>query len=227
MESTILKTLSTSAIAVAVIAVPATAGDMMLEFGTNTAFEMAEQDVFVDDGNGSVKRIRPADTDNMMDAKLFGATVSPPFQPMNFEPSETYGKGLELGITLEEWLSASAKGTFACDGGKSVFNVEFTGLRPNAVYTMWNFIDADPPTDPWQGILYPLGARDGSDAAFTSDADGNAVYSVTFEPCIEASGTQTMAGVAAAWHPDGKTHGSSPGKLGVDSFAHVMAGFTQ
>ena len=81
MESTILKTLSTSAIAAAAIAVPAIAGDMMLEFGTNTAFEMAEQDVFVEDGNGSVKRIPPADTDKMMDAKLFGATVSPYFCP--------------------------------------------------------------------------------------------------------------------------------------------------
>ena len=227
MKITILKTLSMAAMTTSVIVQSAAAGEMALEFGTNTAFEMAEQDVFVDDGNGSVQRIRPADTDKMMDAKLFGATVSPPFQPMNFEPTETYGKGIDLDITLGDWLAASAKGTFACDGGKSVFNVEFEGLRPNAVYTMWNFIDADPPTDPWQGILYPLGARDGSDATFMSDADGKAVYSSIFEPCIEASGSQTIAGVAAAWHPDGKTHGSSPGKLGVDSFAHVMAAFTR
>ena len=87
---------------------------------------------------------------------------------------------------------------------------------------MWNFLDAEPPTDPWQGILYPLGARDGSDATFHSDGQGNAAYSASFEPCLEMSGMQTLTGIAVAWHPDGKTHGASPGSLGVDSFAQLM-----
>ena len=71
--------------------------------------------------------------------------------------------------------------------------------------------------------MYPLGSRDGSDATFNSDGEGRATFSASFEPCLEMTGTQTFAGLAAAWHPDGKTHGASPGSMGVDSFAQLMA----
>ena len=91
------------------------------------------------------------------------------------------------------------------------------------MYAPAYFFDANPPTDPWQSIMYPLGARDGSDATFETDAEGKAVYASSFEPCVELTGTQTLAGIAAAWHPDGQTHGKSPGKLGVDSFTQIIA----
>ena len=199
------------------------AGEMKLEFGTFVDFGMVEQDVYVEDGNGMVHRVAAKDVDAAMNAKIFGAKESPPFQPMNLEPTATYEKGIDLGMTFSEWLSASATGTVGCENGQAKVDISLSGLAPNAVYTMWNFIDAEPPTDPWQGILYPLGARDGSAATFNSDADGNARYQATFEPCLQVSGTQTMAGIAVAWHPDGKTHGASPGALGVDSFAQLMS----
>lgn len=37
------------------------------------------------------------------------------------------------------------------------------------------------------------------------------------------TGTQTLTGLAAAWHADGKTYGASPGDLGIVSFAQLMA----
>lgn len=208
--------------ALTLIAGAANAGEIKLEFGNFVGLGMVEQDVFVEGSDGMVHRVAAADAANMMDARVFGAKESPPFQPMNLSPTESYGKGLDLGMTFGEWLSAAGTGTYSCDDGTANITIAFAGLAPDAVYTMWNFLDAEPPTDPWQGILYPLGARDGSDATFRSDADGNATYEASFQPCLEMSGTQTLTGLAAAWHPDGKTHGASPGKLGVDAFAQLM-----
>ena len=204
------------------LAGPALANGLKLEFVTFAGADMVEQDVFVEGSDGMVHRVAAADVEKMMDSKVFGAAVSPPFQPMNLTPTESYEKGIDLGITLSEWLSASGEGSYTCVDGQSVVQATFSGLAPNAVYTMWNFIDAEPPTDPWQGIMYPLGARDGSDATFESDGDGNAIYEATFEPCLQMTGSQTLAGIAVAWHPDGKTHGASPGSMGVDSFAQLM-----
>jgi hypothetical protein len=204
------------------LAAPGLADGLKLEFHSFAAVDMVEQDVFIEKSDGMVYRIAAADVAGSMDAMLYGATESPPFQPMNLTPTKGYGKGIDLEMTLAEWLSAKGEGSFDCVDGKSVVEASFSGLAPNAVYTMWNFIDAEPPTDPWQGILYPLGARDGADATFESDAEGNATYSATFEPCLQMTGTQTLSGLAIAWHPDGKTHGASPGMLGVDSFAQLM-----
>lgn len=213
--------------AVLIIGTPAYADEIQLEFGSFSAFEMVEQDIFVDAGGGQVKRIPAAEVEELMDAPLFGATVSPPFEPLNLDPIETYQKGVDLQITLRQWLAASAAGTYNCLEGKSHFDLTFNSMIPNAVYTMWNVLDADPPTDPWQAIMYPLGARDGSDATFLTDANGNARYQASFEPCVQLSGTQTFASVAAAWHPDGMTHGRSPGELGVNAFAQTMAGLAE
>ena len=85
------------------------------------------------------------------------------------------GKGYSLN-------AATAEGTYSCIDGKAAVDVTVAGLVPNAVYTMWNFIDAEPPTEPWQTIMFPLGARDGSDASFNTDSVGNAVFSARFEP---------------------------------------------
>lgn len=202
---------------------PGWAETMKLEFGTLTGIGMAEQDVFVAGDNGTVHRIAAADVEGMMDAPLFGATELPPFEPLNLTPTESYGRGMDLGLTLGEWLGATAEGSYSCENGMASIDIQFGGLVPDAVYTMWNFIDAEPPTEPWQTIMFPLGARDGSEAMFKTDANGHAAYSASFEPCLEMTGTQTLTGLAAAWHADGKTYGASPGDLGIVSFAQLMA----
>lgn len=195
-----------------------------LEFVTLTHDGMVEQDVFVEDSGdpNMVRRIPVAEVDQYMDAPLFGTTEELPFEPMKLEPTETYAKGVALNITLQDWLAATGSATYECDGDKATFKASFQNLIPMGVYTMWNFIDAEPPTDPWQTLMWPLGKRDGSQAAFTADADGNGSLEATVEPCPEMSGTQTLAGLATAWHHDGKTYGVSPGELGVVTFTQSM-----
>lgn len=134
---------------------PGWAEKMKLEFGTLTGIGMVEQDVFVAGDNGMVHRVALDDVESMMDEPLFGATEIPPFEPLNLTPTETYGKGMDLGLTLGEWLGASAEGTYSCDNGMASIDIQFAGLVPDAVYTMWNFIDAEPPTEPWQTIMFP------------------------------------------------------------------------
>ena len=55
------------------------------------------------------------------------------------------------------------------------------------------------------------------------DGNGNANYDAEFEPCLEMTGTQTLTGLAAAWHQDGQTYGASPGDLGIVTFTQLMA----
>lgn len=196
---------------------------ILLEFASFSEVGMVEQDVFVSDDKGGVKRIPPANVAEMQDTAIFATTTSPPFEPLNLNPDERYPKGRDLGLTLAEWLGASGKGRYMCDSGRATVEIAFRGLVPNGVYTMWNFIDAEPPTDPWQTILVPLGARDGSQATFHADENGAAAYKAVFEPCLELTATQTVTGLAAAWHVDGKTYGASPGDLGVVTFSQLMA----
>ncbi len=214
--------------ALALLAAPVPAGGIkgpviLLDFVSFTAAGMVEQDVFVADGADAVRRVPFAEVAALQDAALFGTTAPPPFEPLNLAPDARYPRGRELNLTLGEWLGASGKGRYMCmDDGTATVEIAFAGLVPGGVYTMWNFIDAEPPTDPWQTIMFPLGARDGSQATFHADAKGDAAYSASFEPCLELTGTQTLTGLAAAWHADGKTWGALPGDLGVVTFAQLM-----
>jgi hypothetical protein len=188
---------------------------------------MVEQDVFIESpaNSNQVSRIPVSQAAKHMDTVLYASMKAPPFEPMKAEPTETYPKGAALGITLGDWLNAKGTGSYACDGKQATIKSSFQNLVPNAVYTMWNFIDLDPPTDPWQGLLVPAGTRDGSQSIFKTDARGNGTYELVIENCLQLSGTQSLAGLAIAWHNDGKTYGFSPGGLGVVSHAQLMAFF--
>ena len=213
-----------SAILLAFSSAPAYSDPLQLEFESLTSAGMVEQDVFVTTDDGArVRRVPLSQIDEMRGSELYGTTEPPAFEPLKLNPTETYAKGRALGLTLDEWLAASGSGSYECVEGKSSVSLQFDGLVPNAVYTVWNFIDAEPPTDPWQTLLFPLGARDGSDAEFETDSEGRAAYKATFQPCLETSGTQTLAGLAVAWHADGKVYGALPGDLGVVTFTQIMA----
>jgi len=188
---------------------------------------MVEQDVFIESpaNKDEVRRILVSEVAKYLDTKIYSAAVAPPFQPMKAEPTETYAKGSALGITLRDWLQAKGSGSYACDGKKATLKASFQGLVPNGVYTMWNFIDLNPPSDPWQGLLVAAGKRDGSQSFITVDAKGNGSYEQVIEPCLQLSGTQSIAGLAIAWHSDGKTYGSSPGGMGVLAHAQLMTLF--
>ena len=81
---------------------------------------------------------------------------------------------------------------------------------------MWHFFMALPPPVPFTGTLdVPLGARDGSESVFVADENGTATFSHEFAPCLQMSDTWTTAGLAIAYHSDGKTYGGHPGEFGT------------
>ena len=194
-------------------------------FATFIGDGLVEQDVFVEKAKGSqeVYRLDASEAEAFNNAMLYATTEELPFQP--FTAGGPYPMGEELGITLGEWLEAKGAGSYECDGNKATITATFENLIPNGIYTVWNFIDSEPPTDPWQGLLWSLGARDGSQNTFAADAQGNASYEVEVEPCLQLSGTQSLAGLAIAWHSDGKTYGLSPGPLTVVTHTQLAAIF--
>jgi hypothetical protein len=201
-----------------------TVGPIELQFVTFTQEGLVEQEVFIEKtkGSGEVHRIANADVDKLKDAMLFGAAEEVAFDPLNPEPGGPYPMGEELGITLGDWIAAKGTASYSCDANKTTVKASFENLVPNGVYSVWNFIDADPPTDPYIGMFWPLGARDGSEAIFNTDAQGRASYEVSVEPCLDLSGNQTITGLAISWHSDGKTCGLSPCALGVVTFTQMF-----
>ncbi len=201
-----------------------TVGPIELQFVTATQEGLVEQDVFIEKTKGSneVHRVANTDVDKLKDVMLFGAAKEVDFDPINPVPGGPYPMGEELGFKLGDWIAAKGTGSYSCDANKATVKASFANLVPNGVYTVWNFIDADPPTDPYKGMFWPLGARDGSQAVFKTDAQGRASYEVSVEPCLDLGGNQTITGLAISWHSDQKTCGLSPCALGVVTFTQVF-----
>ena len=199
--------------------------NMDLNFIFHVDADMAEQDVFIErvEGSGQVYRVTKGDRN--MNAPLF-RTVNPvehnPFDPEEIGP---YSKGQPLNMTLGEWLSARGKGTYSCVNGKGSIDVNFTGLVPGSVYTMWHFFMAMPPTQPFIGTHdIPMGKRDGSQSVFHSDGNGKAHFKREFTPCLQLTGEHLAAGLAVAWHSDGKTYGPLPGEFATNSHVQLFLG---
>ncbi len=194
-----------------------------LQFVNHLQAKLPEQDVFIEKtaGSGEVYRVTAADKD--MNAALYAtatATRHNPFDPKAVGP---YKKGQALGLTLGQWLAATGSGTYACASGQATVQASFRKLVPDSVYTVWYFFLPMPPTQPFTGTLdLPLGARDGSQNMFKSDAQGKAVYKATFKPCLTLSGEQLASGLAVAWHSDGKTYSSDAGPFGLTTHVQIF-----
>ena len=90
---------------------------------------------------------------------------------------------------------------------------------------MWHFFMATPPTEPFIGTYdLPLGSRDGAQSVFTADAGGEARFERSFKPCLQLTGEHLAAGLALAWHSDGKTYGVEPGGFGSVSHIQLYTG---
>jgi hypothetical protein len=187
--------------------------------------EMIEQDVFVEKtpGSGEVFRVTVEDNADFLNQPVFTVASSVHHDPMNKEAIGPYAKGQELGFTLGEWLGASGTANYNCADGKGAIEASFENLVPNGVYTMWNFYLAMPFTEPFSTYDVPVGKRDGSSSVFKTDGNGAAKFSASFEPCLQGSGPQLGAGLAIAYHSDGKTYGSGPGSMGDKSHVHLFA----
>lgn len=194
-----------------------------LAFVTHLDMDMPEQDAFIErePGSGEVWRVTKGDHD--MNAQLYRTAVEVehnPFDPGHLGP---YPQGEPLGITLGQWLKHYGTGKYSCKDGVGYIDLNFKGLIPNGVYSMWHFFLALPPQQPFTGALdLPLGARDGSESIFTANADGTASFKHEFTPCLQMSDVWLHSGLAIAYHSDGKTWGGDPGKFGKDSHVPIF-----
>lgn len=199
-----------------------------LTFVYHVDAEMPEQDVFIEREPGSGKVFRVTKGDRKMQQPIFATAGSVPHSPFEIDAIGPHAKGRPLGLTLGQWFDASGKGSYRCTNGEGAIDVDFRGLVPNGIYTLWHFFMASPPTQPFVGTYdLPMGSRDGKDSVFSADARGQARVQRTFKPCLQLSGEHLMAGLAVAWHSDGKTHGVEPGGFGHDSHVQLFLGLPQ
>ena len=194
-----------------------------LKFAYHIDMDMAEQDVFIEHEKGSGKVFRVTKADRNMKAQLYRTAESIEHNPFDPKAVGPYEKGKPLGMTLEQWLAGEGKGTYSCVNGKGTIDVNFTSMVPNSVYTMWHFFMAMPPTQPFIGTHdLPIGSRDGNQSVFKTDAKGNAQFKREFTPCLQLTGEHLAAGLAVAWHSDGKTYGPLPGEFATNSHVHTF-----
>lgn len=191
-----------------------------LSFVTHLDAGLPEQDVYIEREAGSGDVYRVTSGDHNMGAQLYGTAVEVDHNPFDPAAVGPHPKGKPLGFTLGEWLKHRGSGIYSSKDGVGTLELEFTGLVPNGVYTLWHSFMAFPPPDPFTGALdLPLGARDGSESAFFADANGNAKFVHTFKPGLEMSDVWTTSLLAVNYHSDGKTHRGHPGAFGTQ--AHI------
>ncbi len=199
--------------------------DLELTFIYHIDADMAEQDVFIEREGGAAEVFRATKGDRDLTQPIFAAAEPQEHAPFDVDAIGPYQKGTELGMTLGEWFAAQGQGDYQCVDGEATIDVAFEGLVPDGVYTMWHFFMASPPTDPFIGTYdLPIGSRDGKDSVFTADQEGQALFQRTFKPCLQLSGEHLMAGLAVAWHSDGKTYGVEPGVFATNSHIQLFLG---
>lgn len=202
---------------------PALAGEVEVTFVDHITAEMIEQDVYVERDGGMVFRVTPADYSDHMDAKVYTTAAGVEHDPMGMDKIGPYEKGMELGFTLDEWLNATGTAKITCENGAGSISAEFENLVPDGLYTMWQFWMGMPLPAHFSTYDMPVGARDGSESVFTADANGNAVYEASFEPCLQGGGSQLGSGLAIAYHSDGMTYGYEPGSMGDKTHIHLFS----
>ena len=195
-----------------------------VDFVSHVAAGVPEQDVYVEGTSDTGGVWRPGPQGNSLDAPLFASAEPQRHNPGDPAAVGPYPKGADLDLTLGEWLSATGSGRYIAENGEGQLTIKFEGLVPNGVYTLWHFFMVNGATDPFIGTFdLPAGAFDGSQSIFVADADGEAVFSQTFDTPLQLSGEQLTAGLAVNWHSDGQTYGVLPGDFGQNAHIQLFA----
>ena len=131
-------------------------------------------------------------------------------------------------LTRAEWATAEGKATITCEEGGTRYDLEFSGLIPDGVYTIWHFPTTEPVTRNQSGEIEnpmgsakfidsgALGLQNGDENAFTADAEGNAALNVlvTKQGARDPVPECTLVGgtyLVVLYHIDNQTWGSQPG----------------
>ena len=135
------------------------------------------------------------------------------------DPLGPYGKGAELGFTLEEWLAATGSGAYTVVGDQAQIDLSFEKLVPNGIYTLWCAAVSVPPA--YKIVDKPCGAADGSENIFTASAEGKADIHLNVKTLPDST-AETIQVLAIAYHSDGKTYGPLPGDFGLNSHVQIL-----
>lgn len=204
-----------------------TAQDTMvinLELVTFVEDGAAEQDVFIMGEDGMAYRI-PLDTPlSMLSEPLYTVANADditfdPFQ-VSDNPLGPYEIGEPLNMTMKEWLAARGEGTYTLNGDTATVDLEFVGLVPDGVYTLWCFELTFPPE--FEARPAACGADDGSENTFIANEHGEMSIQMSF-PALSFPTETGISGLAIAWHSDGQTYGAEPGPFGTKTFTHLGA----
>jgi len=197
---------------------------LVLDLKYHIEDNLAEQDVFIEHAAGAADVYRVTKVDRDMSAPLYASAEPQRHNPFDPGTGGPFRKGRPLGQTVGQWFGADGTVTYRCEDGTGTMDVELTGLVPDGVYTMWHFFMAMPPTRPFIGTYdLPVGDRDGSQSVFRADGRGDARFQRIFRPCLQLSAEHLAAGLAVAWHSDGKTWGVEPGPFGTRTHVQLYA----
>ncbi len=128
-------------------------------------------------------------------------------------------------VTLQEWMSTQGTALVTCDGAVTRYELNFTGLIPNGVFTLWN-IPFSVSVGPGSGLsgsigAGSLGAANGSQNAFVAAEDGTAAITLSViggnplsvfgeaPRCTLTDARGLM--LVVLYHIDGQTYGPDPG----------------
>jgi len=139
--------------------------------------------------------------------------LRPPLIDQDAKSSMLYNaEDKPLGFDLQTWLSASGSLTITEQGGKTVLEANFKGLRPNAHYSLFeNHFDHTPVS------FTPIDGT-GNTNSFVAQPDGSAKVSIT----LPDFPTHANA-VLLVYHSDGQTHGLERGRIGIDAHHQLIA----
>ena len=137
-------------------------------------------------------------------------------------------------LTRAEWDAAEGTATITCEEGGTRYDLEFSGLVPDGVYTIWYFPTKEPigrsPSGRLEDLIAsantmgggPLGLDNGDENAFTSDSEGsgglNVLVTDPVPECDLAGGTFLVV----AYHMDNRTWGSEIGPLNANAWQGVF-----
>lgn len=121
-------------------------------------------------------------------------------------------EGKPLGFDLQTWLGAKGEVSILEQGGRILLEATFSGLKPNATYSLFeNHFDQKP-----VGFT-PIDGT-GLTNTFTVSPNGSAAILIT----LSHVPTHDNA-VLLVYHSDGQAHGLDRGRIGLDAHHQLIA----
>jgi hypothetical protein len=176
-----------------------------IQFVTHIQAGMPEQDVFVENGGGS-QVVRPAaDESKKVSQPVYASATAvreDPFQ-VGSNPLGPFTKGRGLGMTLQQWLTATGSGVYTINGDTAELDLSFQNLVPNGVYTLLSPRITFPPSF---RVEPGIPGGDIVKATIRADAKGDAAIHLKIKPLPEST-KETATALILVYDSDGEWRG--------------------